>query len=97
MNSAFSALDRLFDPAHPVLTGEGAQMLADLRAEPEVETRMSVLAEKANGGQLSAEERREYESWVRAGTMMSILQAKARLYLKRLAQPGCLRHCAADP
>lgn len=87
MKSVFSPFDRLFDPAHPALTGEGAQMLADLRAEPEVETRMEILAERANQGGLSAEERREYESWVRAGTLISILQAKARLYLKRLAQP----------
>lgn len=63
-------------------------MLSELHAEPEVEARMEVLADKANEGLLSAEERREYESWVRAGTMLSILQAKARLYLKRLGDPA---------
>ena len=62
-------------------------MLVELRTDPETEARMEILAGKANEGTLTAEERREYESWVRAGSMMSILQAKARLYLKRLAQP----------
>jgi hypothetical protein len=62
-------------------------MLVELRTDPETEARMEILAGKANEGTLSVEERREYESWVRAGSMMSILQAKARLYLKRLAQP----------
>ena len=62
-------------------------MLVELRTDPETEARMEILAGKANEGTLSVEDRREYESWVRAGSMMSILQAKARLYLKRLAQP----------
>ena len=61
-------------------------MLADLQADPDAQARMEILAKKANEGTLSAEERREYESWVRAGTMISLLQAKARLYLKRLVQ-----------
>ncbi|MGV3661050.1 MAG: hypothetical protein ACO1TE_12760 [Prosthecobacter sp.] len=86
MTSAFSPLDRLFDPAHPLLSGEAARVIADLRTDPEVEARMDMLAEKAREGQISIEERREYESWMREGTMISVLQAKARLYLKRLAQ-----------
>ena len=61
-------------------------MLAELRADPEEEARMEVLASKANEGTMTPEERREYESWVRAGSVMSILQAKARLYLKRQAK-----------
>ena len=86
MTTAFSLLDRLFDPANPFLTGEGAQMLAELRADPEEEARMEVLASKANEGTMTPEERREYESWVRSGSVMSILPAKARLYLKRPAK-----------
>ena len=44
---------------------------------------MEVLAGKANEGLLTPEEHRQYESWVRAGTLMSMLKAKARLYLKQ--------------
>jgi hypothetical protein len=49
---------------------------------------MAAFAEKANEGTLGPEERREYETWVRAGTFLSLLQAKARLYRKRLGHPA---------
>jgi len=84
MTASFSKLERLFDPAQPFITREGAQMIADIRAEQEEEERMDVLAEKDNDGTISPQERREYEAWVREGALLSILQAKARLYLKRL-------------
>jgi hypothetical protein len=86
MKTAFSSLDRLFDPANPFLTAEGARMLAELRTDPLEEARMEALAAKANEGTLTPEERREYESWVRSGSVMSILQAQARLYLRRQAK-----------
>ena len=84
--TAFAQLDRLFDPAKPGLTEEGARMLADLHSDPEVADRMQGLAIKANEGTLTAVESREYESWVRTGTLLSVLQAKARLYLKRIGK-----------
>ena len=80
-----SELDLLFDPEHPSFTAEGVQRLLTLRPSEAQETRMEALAEKANEGQLSATERREYEDWVRSGTFISLLQAKARLYKKKLA------------
>jgi DNA-binding transcriptional MocR family regulator len=46
---------------------------------------MEELAEKANEGTLTPEERRVYETWVRAGAFISLLQAKARLYRRKLA------------
>ena len=49
---------------------------------------MEVFAEKANEGTLTPEEHRQYESWVRAGTLMSMLKAKARLYLKNAPNVG---------
>jgi hypothetical protein len=83
--NAFDPLDRLFDPAHPCFTAEGVKTLMDLSSDEVTEARMDSLAEKANEGSLTEVERREYESWVRAGTFISLLQAKARLYLKRTA------------
>ena len=83
--NAFDALDRLFDPAHPCFTTEGVNTLINLQSDAATEARMEELADKANEGSLTETERREYESWVRAGTFMSLLQAKARLYLKRTA------------
>ena len=83
--NAFSVLDSLFDPAHPSFTEEGVQTLLALKSSEDGQVRMQELAEKANQGTLSPDEHREYETWVRAGAFISLLQAKARLYRKKLA------------
>ena len=80
--NAYSTLDQLFDPQNRCLTTTAAERLAGLRVDEETNTRMAELAEKANEGARSEIERREYESRVRAGTVLSLLQAKARLFLK---------------
>ena len=81
--NAFDPFDQLFDPAHPSFTPEGVKRLLELRTSDEEEQQMEALAGKANEGLLTPEEHRQYESWVRAGTLMSMLKAKARLYLKQ--------------
>ena len=47
--------------------------------------RVEELAEKCDEGQLTAEERNEYEAYVQASTLIGILQAKAR---RLLAEAG---------
>ena len=64
-------------------TSEGVKRLLELRTSDEEQQQMEALAGKANEGLLTPEEHRQYESWVRAGTLMSMLKAKARLYLKQ--------------
>ena len=83
--NAFSVLDSLFDPAHPSFTEEGVQTLLALKSSEDGQVRMLELAEKANQGAPSPDEHREYETWVRAGTFISLLQARAKLYRKKLA------------
>jgi uncharacterized protein YnzC (UPF0291/DUF896 family) len=65
-----------------MLHPEVALAVANLRAEPAVQARIDELAGKSNEGELSAEERAEYEAYVDALDIISILQAKAR---RRLA------------
>lgn len=83
MKSLFSELQPLFDPSFRFLTREGMQWLVDLRCDAETEERMSELADKNQEGTISKEEHRELEEWVRSGTFLSVLQAKARLVLKQ--------------
>jgi transcriptional regulator with XRE-family HTH domain len=45
--------------------------------------RVDELAEKCNEGQLTSEERNEYEAYVQASTLIGILQAKARRILRQ--------------
>jgi hypothetical protein len=76
-------LHRLLDPVSRCLTPETAQRLVDLRADPELQQRLDTLADKCTEGQLTPEEREEYETYVWAVRFIAILQAKAR---KLLAQ-----------
>ena len=83
--NAYAPFDQLFDPQHSCFTKEAAERLIALRADEATQLRMSQLASGANEGTLTEEERREYETCVRAGTVLSILQAKARLMVNRQA------------
>lgn len=81
--SEVGTLDRLLDPVSRCLTREGARQLLELRADPELQARVDVLADLCNEGLLSPEERDEYETYIRMSRFIAILQAKAR---KLLAQ-----------
>jgi hypothetical protein len=78
-------LARLLEPVTRSFTPEVARELVGLRLTPEVQDRIDLLAEKCNEGELSGEERSEYESYVRAIDLISILQARAR---ELLAEDG---------
>ena len=76
-----TAIDRVFDPISRCLTPAVARRIVKLRADPELDTRIHELAEKANEGQLSVTERSEYETYVRAIHFFTVLQSKARRLL----------------
>ena len=78
-------LDRLLEPVGRCLSAKAARELASLRADEEVQTRVSELAEKCNEGTLSADERAEYDACVMAANIVAILQAKAQARLARSA------------
>jgi hypothetical protein len=78
-------LDRLLDPLGEVLTPEVARKLASVRFDREVRAQIDRLARRCDAGELSDEERREYEAYVDAIDFVAILQAKARAVLRRSA------------
>jgi hypothetical protein len=71
-------LDKILEPLASALTPEMARKIVDLRADAETQELIDNLGDKANEGTLTEAERRQYETYVRAGTLVSILQAKAR-------------------
>jgi hypothetical protein len=73
-----STIERIFASVGDNLTPDFAERLVKLRPDPLVELRLEELAEKSTGGQLSDEERAEYESVVLMGDLISVLQARAR-------------------
>jgi len=82
MNQKTATLDRLIEPVVRTFTPEVARALTQLRADPELQARMEELGEKCNEGELTPEEREEYETSIRFGEYLAILQARARRLLK---------------
>lgn len=78
-----TALGRLLDQVGRCLTPETAKALVQLRADPEVQDRIHELAAKSNEGQLSDEERAEYDAIIDVLDFIAILQAKARALLRQ--------------
>jgi hypothetical protein len=76
-------LDRLLEPLALRLTPAAARALVNFRADSETQARIAELAEKCNEGQLTPQERQEYEAFVRAIDLIAILQSKARRLLAR--------------
>ncbi|HLW66244.1 MAG TPA: hypothetical protein VKS79_13105 [Gemmataceae bacterium] len=81
-------LDRLLDPLGEILTPEVARKLVHYRFDAKVQAHIDKLARKSNEGELSEQERREYETYVYTIDFIAILQAKARALLKRSANAG---------
>jgi hypothetical protein len=79
--SAASGLDGLLEPLSPCLDAESARRIVDLQVDPPVQERIDILAEGANEGTLSDNERSEYEALINAADFISILKLKAQLYL----------------
>jgi hypothetical protein len=77
-NVLVSLLDRVLEPVSRCLTPEAATQLLALRADEAMQIRMDELADKANEGTLTDDERMEYEVYIAAANVIAILQAKAR-------------------
>jgi len=76
-------LDRLLDPVGQSLGIRSAEALVKLRADAEVQARVEYLAERCTEGELTREEKAEYDALVSANNLIAILQAKARSVLSR--------------
>jgi hypothetical protein len=73
-----TALDELLDPLSRCLDEESARRLVALGVSRPVQERVDRLAELANVGLLSDEERAEYEALTNAADFIAILKLKAR-------------------
>lgn len=78
-----AALDRMLEPITEIFTPDVARGIAEMRADPELQTRLDELAAKSNQGQLTEAERQEYAAYIDAIDFVGILQAKARTVLAR--------------
>jgi hypothetical protein len=76
-----SVLDRMLDPLSRCLDAESAKRILEVGVDPVVQIRVNLLAERANEGLLTPEERAEYEAYINADDFISILKMKAERYL----------------
>jgi hypothetical protein len=74
-------LDGVLESLSRCLDAESVRRIAEFRVGPEIQASIDLLAEKANEGQLSDDERSEYEAAINAVDFVSILCLKA---LRRL-------------
>ncbi len=78
MGTLSTALDALLDPLTRCLDAESARRVAEFRIDPAVQAWVDLLAERANEGVLSDQERAEYEAFINAADFISMLKLKAR-------------------
>jgi hypothetical protein len=76
--STTEILEDVLDPFVECLTPEAARKIVALRADQAVQRRLDQLAERANEGLLTPQERAEYEKFRATFHMITILQSKAR-------------------
>lgn len=73
-----TVLPDLLDPFAKCLDWASLQRLNELQVSPFAQKRIAVLAEKANEGQLSDEERSEYDAAINASDIMMALKMRAQ-------------------
>ena len=81
-----AVLERFLEPVAESLNVEAARKLVRIKADAKTQARVDKLARKCNNGEMTEEERAEYEWYVTAGNLIAVLQAKARLLLAKHAK-----------
>lgn len=76
-----AVLNEILEPVTNAFSRDVAQALVNVRAGETAQARIAGLAGKCNEGLLTPAEQAEYESYVQAVDMISVLQAKARVWL----------------
>jgi len=73
--------NRVLEPILRSLPPEAAQQIAQAQADEQLQQRVEDLARKSNEGELTTDERREYQAYVDAGDIGATMQAVARKLL----------------
>ena len=76
-----TAFDRGVQPLLQMVLLDKAEAVLSFRPDPALQGRIEELAGKATEGELTGEERAEYEGYVRANKFIAILQRQAERFL----------------
>jgi hypothetical protein len=80
-------LECLLDPVTSSLNDDAARKLIGLKADRKVQGRVAELARKCNEGELTSDERAEYETYVLAGSSSLFCRRKRAFCLPGAANP----------
>jgi hypothetical protein len=81
---ATSILEQMVDPITRTFTREAAEEIVNLRVDLETQRRIDELADKCSEGTLTSEERSEYQEYVSYFNLLSVLQGRAKTFLKNV-------------
>lgn len=81
--STANFLDRFLAPVADAFTPELARVVVNIKADPELQSHVDLLATKANDGSITAAEQAEYKALIDAADLISVLQLKARSFLAK--------------
>ena len=73
-----TAFERGVRPLLQLVLRDKAEVVLNFHPDPALQNRIKELATKSTEGELSEEERAEYEGYVRANKFIAILQRQAR-------------------
>ena len=76
-----AAFDRATEPVLRILSRDQALQIIDFHGDEDLQRRIEELAGKANEGELTDDERAEYQGYAQANKFIAVLQAKARRLL----------------
>ena len=71
-------VDKLLDPFTQCLDAESAKRVIEFGIAPAVQQRVNALAQRANDGALTDDERTDYEALITAADFIAILKLKAQ-------------------
>jgi hypothetical protein len=77
-----TVMDGLLGPLSRCLDPESARRIVEFRVSPAIQARVDVLAERANEGVLTPDERSEYEALINTAGFISVLKLKVQQQLK---------------
>ena len=73
--------DSLLESAARCLDADSVRALGALELEPAAKARLDLLAQKANEGQFTSDEAREYDRFIELGDIVATLRLKAERQL----------------
>jgi hypothetical protein len=81
MTPETTAFERGVRPILQIVLLDKADAVLNFRPDPALQNRIEELAAKSTEGELTDQERAEYEGYVRANKFIAILQRQARQFL----------------